>query len=139
MEAHNCVGKYPGSKLMQNFYHKRKAQGLSVPHILGLTASPVMRSNPQSLTSIEDTLDAICRTPKKHRAELRLQVKLPVLEQVYYEDHLLENQPRTSTRTIESLSRVYKGLKLREDPFVVSLIRDDSDRSRRRLENAGRS
>ncbi|KAE9375393.1 P-loop containing nucleoside triphosphate hydrolase protein [Stipitochalara longipes BDJ] len=77
-EAHNCIGKQAGAKLMQNFYHKRKAQGLSIPHILGLTASPVINSDPLSVIKIEETLDALCRTPKKHREKLRLQVKLPL-------------------------------------------------------------
>jgi len=60
-KAHNCVGKHPGSKIMENFYHTRKRSDLPTPHILGLTASPVMRSNPTSLGKIENTLDAICK------------------------------------------------------------------------------
>lgn len=67
--AHNCVGNNPGAKIMTNFYHPRKSKGQHIPHILGLTASPVMRSNATSLVKIEETLDAICRTPTKHRAE----------------------------------------------------------------------
>ncbi len=106
---------------MQNFYHKRKAQGLSVPSILGLTASPVMRSNPKSLTNIEETLDAICRTPTKHREELRLQVKLPVLEQIYYQEDLLTAVPRS----IISLNEVYANLKLQGDPYVISLVKQN--------------
>lgn len=39
---------------MQNFYHPARSQfgDGSVPHILGLTASPIMRSNPQELQSV---------------------------------------------------------------------------------------
>ncbi|OWP01069.1 dicer-like protein [Marssonina coronariae] len=81
-EAHNCVNKHAGAKVMSLFYHRRKGAGLSVPHILGMTASPIMKTNPQDLVTIETTLDAICRTPSKHRAELRLEVKLPLLVQV---------------------------------------------------------
>jgi hypothetical protein len=40
-----------------------------------------MKSDPLSVAKIEETLDAICRTLTKHRAELRLQVKLLVLEE----------------------------------------------------------
>lgn len=77
---------------MQSFYHPQKCRGSAVPLILGLTASPVMKSNTESLEKIEETLDSICRTPTRHRDELRLQVKLPVLSQTvritntYYPD-----------------------------------------------------
>lgn len=39
------------NKIMQNFYHPRRAAHGpdAVPHILGLTASPVERSNPKEL------------------------------------------------------------------------------------------
>ncbi|KAK6597748.1 RNase3 domain-containing protein [Botrytis cinerea] len=62
-EAHNCVNKAPGAKIMKSFYHPYKSI-FPLPHILGLSASPVMRSSPQSLSDIEETLDAICCTPK---------------------------------------------------------------------------
>jgi hypothetical protein len=119
---------------MQNFYHKRKAEGFQVPHILGLTASPVMRSDPLSLTKIEDTLDAICRTPTKHREELRLQVKLPVLSQLSYQPLTPENSLVSYTRTIDSLSRAFRDLKILDDPYIISLRQENTDRSRRKLE-----
>src|ERR1700710_369708 len=103
LAAHNCVGRYPGAKIMGNFYHERKQKGLSVPHILGLTASPVMRSDPQNLVQIENTLDAICRAPLKHRAELRLQVNLPVLSQVYYQGTQPEIPLTSPSKTMASL------------------------------------
>lgn len=161
-KAQNCVGKQAGAKLMQNFYHKWKAQGLSVrifrpssfldvsrvsvcylanylfqvsqvPHILGLTASPVMKSDPLSVTKIEETLDAICRTPTKHRAELRLQVKLPVLSQVSYQPLASESSLGSYTKTISSLGQAFRGLKISEDPYVISLLEEGTDRGRRKL------
>ncbi|RDL39000.1 uncharacterized protein BP5553_03340 [Venustampulla echinocandica] len=133
-EAHNCVGKHPGSKIMRSFYHPRKSQGLSIPHILGLTASPVMRSNPTSLINIEETLNAICRTPKKHRAELRLQVKLPVLSEIYFESLPSEQELTGYTRTIQSLGMAFKALSITDDPYVRGLRRDGTERSLRKLE-----
>jgi hypothetical protein len=105
-----------------------------IPHILGLTASPVMKSDPLSVIKIEETLDALCRTPKKHRAELRLQVRLPVLSQVFYEHLASESSLGSYTRTIDSLGRAFQDLKLSEDPYVISLIQENTDRSRRQLE-----
>jgi hypothetical protein len=119
---------------MRSFYHKRKSEGLTVPHILGLTASPVMRSNPDSLTTIEETLDAICRTPTKHRAELRLQVKLPIFSQVYHQSLVPEALLTSYTKTLDSLGQAYKGLKISEDPYVLALLEEDTEESNRKLD-----
>ena len=109
-------------------------QIIQVPHILGLTASPVMRSDPSSVTKIEETLDAICRTPTKHREELRLQVKLPVLSQVTYQPLMPEGSLGSYTRTIDSLGQAFRNLKIVDDPYVISLLEENTERSRRKLE-----
>jgi hypothetical protein len=113
---------------MQSFYHPQKAQGLPVPHILGLTASPVMRSDPTSLFKIEETLNALCRAPNQHRAELRDQVNLPVLSH-----KLFRAPPETATltrytRTISSLGKAFYNLKIEEDPYVLELEKDTSEK-----------
>lgn len=50
-EAHHCRGRHPANQMMMYHYHPTKAKlGLhSVPHILGLTASPIVRSKCQEL------------------------------------------------------------------------------------------
>ncbi|KAK8179319.1 hypothetical protein BC567DRAFT_285633 [Phyllosticta citribraziliensis] len=42
-EAHMCRGRHPASKIMQDFYHSNRFhdEQTSLPHILGLTATPV--------------------------------------------------------------------------------------------------
>jgi hypothetical protein len=74
-----------------------------------------MRSDPLSVTKIEETLDAICRTPTKHREELRVQVKLPVLSHVPYQPLIPESELGSYTKTIDSLGQALKALKLSED------------------------
>lgn len=128
-EAHNCVRDHPGAKVMSSFYHPRKQSGLSVPAILGLTASPVMRSDPKSLANIEATLDAICRTPTKHRAELRLQVKLPILLQIQYQTLSGER-----SQALSDLAKAVASLKFTEDPYYISLLKDNSEKGRRKLD-----
>lgn len=113
---------------------KMLTRNFQVPHILGLTASPVMRSDPHSLTKIEETLDAICRTPMKHREELRLQVKLPVLSHVVYQPLAPDNSLASYTKTIDSLSRAFRELKISDDPYVIALLQENTDKSRRKLE-----
>ena len=130
---HNCIGKHPGAKILHNFYHPEKAQSLPLPHILGLTASPVMRSDPLSLEKIEQTLDAVARTPTKHRAELRLQVNLPVLRKVSYQSLPPPNQLTAYTTSVRSLGQIYSGLNIAEDPYVLYLNNEHTEKSKREL------
>jgi ERCC4-related helicase len=47
--AHSCVRRHPANVIMKNFYHPTKARSGEVPHILGLSASPILRSNLKEL------------------------------------------------------------------------------------------
>ena len=49
--AHYCTLNHPANRIMKNFYYRQKKEGGldTVPRILGLTASPVIRSNPAEL------------------------------------------------------------------------------------------
>jgi hypothetical protein len=40
--AHHCVAEHPANRIMKYYYHAERGV-LPLPHILGLTASPVMR------------------------------------------------------------------------------------------------
>ncbi|KAI0837301.1 hypothetical protein F5Y06DRAFT_271288 [Hypoxylon sp. FL0890] len=124
-EAHNCVGNHPSSKIMAR-YHSRKADGLPIPSILGLTASPVMKSKLEALEIIEQRLDAVCKSPTIHREELLSIVKRPTMHYVFY------SQPDDPdcTSTMETLARVYHSLDIFKDPYVIRLQADNSERSR---------
>ncbi|RHZ69809.1 Dicer-like protein 2 [Aspergillus turcosus] len=64
-EAHHCMRKHAANKIMRDFYHPTLAKfgSVAVPRIMGLTASPVVRSNRQELLTVESNLDAIWYTP----------------------------------------------------------------------------
>ncbi|TQS38729.1 hypothetical protein Golomagni_00758 [Golovinomyces magnicellulatus] len=128
--AHNCVGRSPGAKIMQNFYHPRKSFGLEVPHILGLTASPLMGSKINSLVEIEKTLDSISRTPTKTKIDLKKRVKLPTLIKI---THDAPDSPLISdfTESIVSLESIFRGLKLEDDPRYLSLAKRIDPRGQR--------
>jgi ERCC4-related helicase len=51
VQAHHCNGKHPANLIMQQFYHnqKRDEGPNDMPHILGLSASPVRRSDIQEI------------------------------------------------------------------------------------------
>ena len=42
--AHNCLGDHPYSRIMQDFYHPLQSTTADVPHVLGLTASPIINN-----------------------------------------------------------------------------------------------
>ncbi|KAI0181482.1 hypothetical protein GGR52DRAFT_524797 [Hypoxylon sp. FL1284] len=123
-EAHNCCGRHAGTLIMAR-YREFKAAGLQVPSILGLTASPIMRSSLDALEDIEKTLDAVCKTPTIHRKELRSIAKQPSMHRVCYS--VPTGIPTTSA--MDSISRVYLGLDIYQDPYVIRLQADNSERS----------
>lgn len=42
----------PGNCIMRDFYHPARLRSAEVPHILGLTASPIMRSKPGDIRCV---------------------------------------------------------------------------------------
>ncbi|KAL1966075.1 hypothetical protein VTN77DRAFT_4823 [Rasamsonia byssochlamydoides] len=119
-EAHRCVSSDPTNMIMQNFYHPALKAGetTELPAILGLTASPVTKSNPAGLKQIEENLNAICRTPVIHREELLKYTHQPEVCTVVYEEYLGE-----LSELLNSLEKLL-GLTLADienDPYVISL------------------
>ncbi|KAL7785817.1 hypothetical protein V8C37DRAFT_393414 [Trichoderma ceciliae] len=130
-EVHNCIGKNPGGKIMLNHYHPQRSAGKSVPAILGLTATPSIRSEVQDIESLERLMNARCVSPTLHRDELLKCVKRPSISHVTYmtsKDH--------PTPTMRALNRVYHDLDIREDPFIQSLLNEPTDKNKRLLAKA---
>ncbi|TRX97463.1 hypothetical protein FHL15_001741 [Xylaria flabelliformis] len=123
-EAHNCVGKHPGSKIMER-YHIHKNNGMPCPAILGLTASPIMRSNLEGIEIIEKTLDAVCRAPTIHREELLSAVKRPTLSSVTVPDC----DDRAPTKSMISLAKACMDLDIYQDPYVLRLRSEGTEKS----------
>jgi len=117
---------------MTNFYHKAKITGNPFPKILGLTASALTKSDPNSLFHIEKTLDCVCRTPTKNRLELQTHVKVPAFVQIFY-NVSSGDRTRPQTTSLASLERVFFSLDISEDPYILALKSDDSERSQREL------
>lgn len=125
-EAHNCKGNSPGCQIMTKFYHQAKAANEVVPAILGLTASPIMRSDPKGIRKLEEVMDAHCITPILHRDELLRCVNKPELihlafEPVEFPEH---------TPTMESLRQAYQGIDIKTDPQIRQLLKANSERAR---------
>lgn len=120
---------------MKEFYWEAKKTGKPVPHILGLTASPVIKSDMSALVKLEETLDAVCRSPTKHRDELLAHAHRPTLVPTPFmpREHL---SPTDYSPSIEKLIAARNKLNIMEDPYIVSLINDKSDRATRQLKQA---
>lgn len=121
---------------MRDFYMPKLSSRCEVPHVLGLSASPIMNSSILSLEKIEQGLNAICRTPKIHRAELLRQVKLPETRRVLYMPESKPEDLEYATATLASLHKVYKELDIRDDPYVRKLRLENTERSLRKLKKA---
>ncbi|KAH8164933.1 hypothetical protein CIB48_g3304 [Xylaria polymorpha] len=130
-EAHNCVRKHPGSKIMER-YRIHKNNGMSCPAILGLTASPIMRSSLEGIEIIEQTLDAICKTPTIHREELLSTVKRPALSSVAVQD----SSDRPPTKSMVSLAKACMNLDIYQDPYILRLRSEGTEKSLFQLKKA---
>jgi dsRNA-specific ribonuclease len=119
---------------MRDFYWPKKKEGQPVPHILGLTASPVMGSNLSALETLESLLDAICKSPLIQKGELLLHVKRPILTQVHFKGNELTVDPPSRTCTMASLLAVYKSLDIYDDPEIIRLRTTNTEASRNKLE-----
>ncbi|KAK3683654.1 hypothetical protein B0T22DRAFT_255922 [Podospora appendiculata] len=135
-EAHNCVKRNPGARLMNEWYKKAKAAKQPVPHILGLTASPLMRSNLDDLEALEATMDAVCRSPSEHRDELMAQVNRPEMMAVAFGPLVDPSDSEYATPAMSSLRAVHLGLDIKQDPYVLQLRAQDTPRSRQKLVQA---
>ncbi|KAF2458152.1 hypothetical protein BDY21DRAFT_319388 [Lineolata rhizophorae] len=118
-EAHHCTLDHPANQILKHFYHPllRMDPG-SAPRILGLSASPVMKSKVSGLETLERNMNAIAKTPKLHRTELMKYVHRPVLEKAFYKGGL--TTPFSKCLTI--LQNKVETLQLEDDPYVRSLL-----------------
>lgn len=133
--AHNCTRRHPGSRIMKEFYREAKDNGKPVPHVLGLTASPVVRADISSLEDLENTLDATCRSPTRHREELLANTRRPSMFNIQYRSKL--KVPRNEyTQSMSKIHEAHAGLDIKEDPYVHWLCAQNDDRSKRKLSDA---
>lgn len=100
---------------------------------MGLTASPVMGSNPAEMKDLEKILDAVCRTPTMHRDELLAHSNRPELSHIVYPAVDVDYLPRTPA--MMSLFEIMSSLSLDNDPYVVELkIFDKLPQNQRKLD-----
>ncbi|KAI0591579.1 Dicer-dimer multi-domain protein [Pyrenophora tritici-repentis] len=121
-EAHHCTLNHPANQLMTNFYMPQLHDNRnSLPKVLGLTASPVMKAvaTRQGLELIEQNLHATAKTPKLHRSELMRYVHQPELVQIAY-----PSSPAGThySQLLLALQEAYETYNLQRDPYVIALL-----------------
>ncbi|GFF27465.1 RNA helicase/RNAse III, putative [Aspergillus udagawae] len=127
-EAHHCTRRHAANKIMRDFYHPTltKFGPVAVPRIMGLTASPVVRSNRQELLTIESNLDAVCRTPRVHRQELLKFTHRPHLQQIWY----TPTDPagfKGASQALGALYHAWETLDIEGDPYIQRLRKSPLD------------
>ncbi|KAH7392744.1 hypothetical protein BKA66DRAFT_568064 [Pyrenochaeta sp. MPI-SDFR-AT-0127] len=126
-EAHHCTGNHPARRIMSEFYKPCKGYGCnSLPRILGLSASPVMkaRANAQELQHIENNLQATATTPRIHREDLVRYVHQPQLIQVTYQPGPLGS---ACSHLFLALEDAYTNYNLMKDPYVITLLKREQN------------
>ena len=116
------------NRIMQIFYHPFKLEGAKLPHILGLSASPMISSNPQTVQTLEQNLDAICKCPTRHVAELMSYSHRPDLLRIPFEPSSVP-----VSVAIQQLQQLVDDYDISEDPFVRSLAGDERPAKRAEL------
>ncbi|KKZ62243.1 hypothetical protein EMCG_00410 [[Emmonsia] crescens] len=132
-EAHHCVKDEVPNTLMRQFYHKhlqKTGTTNDLPHILGLTASPITKIDPENLKQVEDNLNARCETPRIHREELMRYVHRPELCTVNFQVDSLEHSD-----ILQSLDRIVDAVDIEQDPWVKRLRQQKNPRSQENLSN----
>ncbi|KAK3304599.1 uncharacterized protein B0T15DRAFT_537045 [Chaetomium strumarium] len=135
-EVHNARKENAVARLMREHYSPRKAKGLPVPQILGLTASPLVRSDLHELEELERTMDAVCKTPSKHRDELMAQVNRPQLVTVPYGDIANPEGADQTTLNLARFKTAFQALEIARDPYILHLAANNTARNQAKLVEA---
>ena len=118
-EAHHCTKKHASNMIMQQFYRPAKSAGQPVPHILGLSASPVMNAKAGGLEVLEANMDSHAITPRLHRSELMQYVHIPELLKRSFESKEAPDLPGSLREALTTTIHFYK---IREDPYLLEVM-----------------
>lgn len=81
------------------------------------------------LRSIEENLDAICRTPTVHRHVLNQHVKPPDIRPVSY-----DIKSQLTTRSLQSLIFETEAMHIEDDPYIKGITASNSQAKQKRLQ-----
>ena len=131
-EAHHTIGQAPSNVVMQKFYHPLRhlnsAPAPELPHILGMTASPIT-TKLASMEILERNLDAVCKAPTRQLEEYRSYVHMP--------EFVILSYPWRESRQslpIELMLNILNSVDINDDPFVKKLLSENKSGARYKYE-----
>lgn len=127
-EAHHCIGKNPYNKIME-FVRKRYEQKKHCPHVLGLTATPMINDDIGLIAKVESHLLAVCTSPTVSVEQYTNFVNLPKL--VWLPFTKPYGQGSILLRPLEMLLRTYR---LDDDPTIIRLQQSSDAHDQQALE-----
>ncbi|OAP55435.1 hypothetical protein AYL99_10408 [Fonsecaea erecta] len=130
-EAHHGIKSDVQNKLMTNHYHPYNVRGsdFKLPHILGLSASPITSKAVSEKDALETNLNAICKSPLQQLEEYTAFVSSPEVIRLSYSD---AQQP--PSEFFVALAGIVSGIHIHADPIMEILRRRDDPEARIKLE-----
>ena len=128
-EAHHCIAKHPYNKIMGSLKDRsQKDDGLRIPRILGLTATPMIRNDLRLIEQVESNLTAVCKSPTNNIQQYRGIAHLPKLIWLPYA--VSDGEQSVLLPRLESLLREYS---LDDDPTISRLEQSDNPHDQQKL------
>ncbi|KAK4935276.1 Dicer-like protein 2 [Elasticomyces elasticus] len=117
-EAHHCVDGSDLNTIMKVHYHLFNDPKLksNLPHILGLSASPIVKSSTSEIDQLEANLNAKCKTPMQQLEQYTGFVNMPKLEILTYEENI-----GLPSALLTRLKDAIAAVQLKDDPYVHEL------------------
>ncbi|KIW22325.1 uncharacterized protein PV07_12222 [Cladophialophora immunda] len=130
-EAHHGIKNAEQNQIMQLHYHPYNITGsdFELPHILGLSASPVVRNTVTEKTVLEQNLHAICKTPLQQLDEYTAFVNMPDLMILTYSP-----AQETPSNLQAALAGIVSSIHVHDDPVMDTLRARDDREAHRQLE-----
>ncbi|EXJ54825.1 hypothetical protein A1O7_10166 [Cladophialophora yegresii CBS 114405] len=130
-EAHHCVKDSPMNSIMRHHYHPKLVPETlhELPHILGLSASPITKKNRDEVSELENNLNATCKSPLQQLEEYTAFVNIP-------EPVILPHSPipHHCSNLLSLLTAAVCAVNVEQDPVVAALRRSKDRYDQEKLE-----
>jgi dsRNA-specific ribonuclease/ERCC4-related helicase len=128
-EAHHACGNDPSNRIMRDFYHPFKTTSSSgLPHVLGLTASPMNKDKLELIKQLERNLHAVCRSPTVTLEEYRKYADCPQLVRLEYEAR------EGKSELLDALNIIIEDYDIKQDPEYKAWLKNEALRGQKNFE-----
>ncbi|EXJ69623.1 uncharacterized protein A1O5_07659 [Cladophialophora psammophila CBS 110553] len=130
-EAHHGIKKASLNEIMKLHYHPHNVPGsnIELPHILGLSASPITNKAGTEVKVLEGNLNAVCKTPLQQLDEYTAFLNMPELTNLTYKTAL-----QSSSQIYRCLAGIVSVIQIHDDPIMKTLRELDSPAAHEKLD-----